>query len=70
MWNKPAMRPFKRPEKKPGMFKKVVGATCSETQLVVHPATRERDSLNLDKVQRERALKPPPLKIPPRHGSR
>jgi hypothetical protein len=62
------MRQFKRPEKK--AFKKVVGAACTDAQRVVHPATRERDSLNLDKVQRERALKPPPLRIPLRHGSR
>lgn len=66
MWNRPVMKPFKRPERKPGMFKKVVGASCSDAQRLVHPATREQDSLNLDKVQRERAMKPPPTKIPQR----
>jgi hypothetical protein len=37
----------------------VVGASTPDAQRVVHPATRERDARNLDKVQQARALKPP-----------
>jgi len=64
------MRPFQKPEKTKKPFKRVVGASCSDAQRVVHPATREQDASNLARVQRERALKPPPLKLPDRCSRR
>lgn len=63
------MRPFVRPEK---TFKRiaVVGSNTTEAARVVHPATREQDAQNLARIQSERALKPPPRKIPTRQGPR
>lgn len=51
------MKPFVRPAKQGP--RKVVGANTAESQLAVHPATRERDANNLASVQQNRALKPP-----------
>lgn len=50
-------KPFVRPKK--SGFKNVIGAGTPESSLPTHASTRARDLASLERIQRERPLKPP-----------
>lgn len=60
------VRPKKAPSKTPSKPRSVVGASAPDAQRLVHPATRDQDAKNLEKVQQSRVLQPPTRKVPPK----